>query len=180
MKDTRTYKIYPSNLDIVDAIKQFDEYLSKADYKPNNQYNKYLVLEVDPYRKLYAGSWAEFIDLLERYPAALPKFDFRWKKNGNIEITVQVNFYASMLEMSAKSDDPDRVAGLHEILKTVFKASNPPVSYKPISRYNLKKSIFITHRFDDRGKEIAGIISNYCSLLGFEVKDGMGWDTKAK
>ena len=126
-----------------------------------------------------AESWAEFIDLLERYPTALPVYFYcDWKKNGNIKIAVEVSVDASKLEISARSDDPDRVAGLHETLKTVFKASNPPVSYKPISRYNLKKSIFIAHRFDERGNEIAGIISKHCSLLGFEVKDGMGYESR--
>lgn len=47
-----------------------------------------------------------------------------------------------------------------------------------ISRYNLKKSIFIAHRFDDRGNDVAGIVSRYCSLLGFEVKDGMGYESR--
>jgi len=37
MKEKRTYEIYPSNLDIVGAIKQFDEYLSKGGYKPDNK-----------------------------------------------------------------------------------------------------------------------------------------------
>jgi hypothetical protein len=138
-----------------------------------------LSLQVDPYRRLNAASWAEFIDLLERYPSALPSFKFGWKKKDNTWIAAAVTVLESRLIISANSDDHDRVAGLHETLKTVFKASNPPISEKPISRYNLKKSIFIAHRFDELGNEIAGIISKYCGLLGFAVKDGIGYENRA-
>ncbi|HJX30444.1 MAG TPA: hypothetical protein VJ624_01135 [Thermodesulfobacteriota bacterium] len=179
MEENREYKIYPSNLDIVGAIKQFGEYLSKAGYKPNKKNEGcVLSLQVDPYRRMNAESWVEFIDLLEKYPAALPSFNFGWKKKGNIEIAAAVTVFKSHLLISVRSDDPDRVTGLHETLKTVFKASNPPISDKSISRYNLKKSIFIAHRFDERGNEIASIISKYCMLLGFEVKDGMGYESR--
>ena len=179
MEENRIYSVYPSNLDVVSAIKQFDEYLSKAGYEPNKKTEgSNLSLQVDPYRSLSAESWAEFIDLFERYPSALPSFNFGWTKTGDIVIAAAVTVLESKLIISAKSDDHDRVAGLHETLKTVFKASNPPVGYKQISRYNLKKSIFIAHRFDERGDKTAGIISKYCSLLGFEVKDGTGYESR--
>lgn len=179
MEENREYKIYPSNLDIVRAIKEFDEYLSKAGYKPNKKSEGgTLSLQVDPHRWLNAESWPEFLDLLERYPSALPSFNLSWKKKGFITIAAAVTVHKSGLLISAKSDDHDRVAGLHEALKTAFKASNPPVSYKPINRYNLKKSIFVAHRFDDHGNEVASIISRYCSLLGFDVKDGMGYESR--
>src|SRR5271157_3140044 len=144
MEENRVYKVYPSNLSIVGAIKQFDEYLSKAGYKPvKNTAGCVLRLEVNPYRWLNAESWTEFIDLLERYPSALPSFNFGWKKMVNIEVAAAVTVFKSHIIVSAKSDDHDRVAGLHEVLKTAFKASNPPVGDKPISRYDLKRSIFI-------------------------------------
>jgi hypothetical protein len=179
MEENRIYSVYPSNLDIIGAIKQFDEYLAKAGYKPNKKSEgSKLSLQIDPYRWLNAESWAEFIDLFERYPSALPSFNFGWTKKGNIWIAAAVTVFESKLLISVNSDDPDRVAGLHETLKTFFKASNPPVSHKPIGRYNLKRSIFVAHRFDDRGNEVAGIISKYCSLLGFEVKDGIGYESR--
>ena len=50
MEENRIYSVYPSNLDVVGAIKQFDEYLSKAGYKPNKKTEgSALSLQVDPY-----------------------------------------------------------------------------------------------------------------------------------
>lgn len=180
MEENRTYQIYPSNLDIVSAIKQFTEYLSKGGYKPIDYTDKHtLSLQVDPYRRLNARSWAEFIDLLERYPSALPiDFNFGWKKEDNRWIAAAVTISQSSLLISVNSEDHDKVIGLHEILKSAFKASNPPIHNKPICRNNLKKTIFIAHRFDNVGNEIAGIISKFCSLLGFDVKDGMGYESR--
>ncbi|OHB67909.1 MAG: hypothetical protein A2Y77_03445 [Planctomycetes bacterium RBG_13_62_9] len=179
MEENRVYNTYPSNLDIVRAIKEFDEYLSKSGYKPNDRSEGgTLSLQVDPHRRLNAESWAEFITLLERHPSALPSFNFGWTKEGDIWIAAAVSVRESQLVISVNSSDHDRVAGVHEVLKAAFKASNPPTSEKPMSRYRLKKSIFIAHRFDDRGKEVGGIIGRFCSLLGFEVKDGMGYESR--
>jgi hypothetical protein len=181
MEENRLYRIYPSNLDIVSAIKQFDEYLSKAGYEPDMRKaeGQTLTLRVDPHRWLNAGHWLEFLNLLERYPSALPSFNFGWlKKKEGIWIAVAVTVSESKILISVKSDDLDRVAGLHEVLKTAFQASSPPMHNKPISLYNLKKSIFIAHRFDEFGNETAGIIIKYCALLGFDVKDGMGYENK--
>jgi hypothetical protein len=181
MEEGRIYKIFPSNLDIVSAIKQFDEHLTKAGYEPDKRKveGRQLSLQVDPYRRLNAETWPEFIDLLKRYPSSLPSFNFGWlKRNEDIWIAAAVTVSESKILISVKSDDHDRVTGLHDVLKTVFHASSPPISHKPISMYNLKKSIFIAHRFDERGNEIASIINKYCSLLGFEVKDGMGYENR--
>ena len=119
MEENRRYNIYPSNLDIVGAIKQFDEYLSKAGYKPSKKTEGcILTLQVDSYRWLNAESWPEFIDLFERHPSALPSFNFVWRKKGIIWISVAVTVFESGLLISVKSNDHDRVAGLHEALKT--------------------------------------------------------------
>ncbi len=179
MEENRIYEVYPSNLDIVSAVKQFDEYLSKAGYKPGKKAEGCeLKLQIDTHRWLNAQSWPEFIELFERYPSALPSFNFSWSKKNGVRIAAAVTVFKSQLIVSVNGDDHDRVAGLHEVLKNIFKASNPPTVHKPIGKYNLKKSIFIAHRFDERGNEIAGIISKYCSLLGFEVKDGMGYENR--
>ena len=114
-----------------------------------------------------------------RHSSALPNFNFGWfKQKENIWIAVAVSFFESKLIISVRSDDHDRVAGLHEVLKTAFNASNSPINRKPISRYNLKKTIFISHRFDGQGKKTAEIVNKFCSLLDFEVKDGIDYESK--
>jgi hypothetical protein len=179
MEENRQYRIFPSNLNVVNAVKQFSDYLKKSGYVPSD-FSKgcKLSLEVDQFRTISAENWFEYIDLLERYPSSLPSFNYGWTKKGENGIAAAVTFFKSNLIVSVRSIDHDKVAGLHEVLKTILCASNLPVINNKIRKYDLKKTIFLAHKFDESGNEIARIIDRFCSLLGFDIKDGMGYESK--
>jgi hypothetical protein len=183
MEENRNYPSFPKGIDIVDAIRQFDEYLSRNGYEPIKERSagSKLTIEVDPYRWINAGTWREFLDLLKRYPLGLPDFNFGWTKDkGRVGLAVAVTFSKTNIIVSVNSDDPDRVAGVHEVLKSLFQASAPPppAINGQISKHTSKKSVFIAHRFDEQGNAVAEIVMRFCSLLGFDVKDGMGYESR--
>jgi hypothetical protein len=43
MEENRIYTVYPSNLNVVDAILEFDEYLSRVGYKPLKKNESWLI-----------------------------------------------------------------------------------------------------------------------------------------
>lgn len=85
----------------------------------------------------------------------------------------------SSLSVSVRSDDLDVISSVHDNLRDCFHASNPHQDQiQRLSKYGLKKSIFLAHRFDEIGNEIFAIVSRFLSRLGFEVKEGSGYETK--
>ncbi len=182
MQEDREYSVYPSNLDILSSFRQFDEYLKINKYKPQEPKSDShsLSLHIGEFRRLHAENFQEFMRLLETYPNALPIYvHYYWGKNASLGFSTIINIRKSGLEVCVRSDDLDIISSIHDHVKSFFQASNPgeDVSAK-VSKYGLKKSIFLAHRFDEYGNDVSGKLNTFLRRLGFDVKEGSGYETK--
>jgi len=182
MEDSRKYSVYPSDLNILRAFKYFREYLKENKYEGGKQQrNEHkFILNVSPYRTLLAIDFEEFIKLLEKFPNSLPlEIHTTWKKKTDIGFANYIYLDKSHLMVSINSDDLDIVSSIHDKLKECFQASNPQQDkIERLSKYDLKKSIFLAHRFDDYGNKQAAILNRFLSSLGFDVKEGSGYEAR--
>lgn len=182
MEDGRTYSVYPSDLEMLGAFKEFRQYLKDNKYEGGRtQTSEHKFgLDVGPYRNLYADDFDTFIRLLEKYPKSMPlELHSSWKKKDKSWFATYVRVRKSGLTISVKSDDLDVISAIHEKWKECFQASNPHQDQiERLSTYDLKKSVFLAHRFDDYGGSVASILSRFLGLLGFDVKEGSGYEAK--
>ena len=85
----------------------------------------------------------------------------------------------SSLSISVKSDDLDIISSVHDNLQQCFQASSPHQGQMDrLSKYGLKKSIFLAHKFDENGSDLATILNKFLIRLGFDVKEGEGYEAK--
>lgn len=181
MRDTRTYSIYPSDLNILAAVKQFRDYLKENKYKETREgISIYFFLVISSNRELWADTFEEFIKLLEKYPSSLPlTINSSWKKKDVSIFNAHIKVRKSGLEISVESKDLDIISAIHEKLKDCFQASNPHQNQiDRLSIYDLKKSVFLAHRFDDYGNSMASKLKTFLERLGFDVKEGSGYEAK--
>ena len=183
MEDSRDYSVYSSNLDILSAFQCFQEYLHEAKYEGGKKTNTTheLKLTVSHYRTLLASDFDEFMRLLAKFPNSLPVtvHTFWKKKKSDKSFANYIYVSKSILSISVKSDDLDIISAVHDKLKDCFQASNPHQDQiEHLSKYDLKKSIFLAHRFDDYGTKMADVLSRFLLRLGFDVKEGSGYEAK--
>lgn len=183
MRDTRSYPAYPSDLDVLSSFMKLEEYLRKCNYEedkraycPNIQYE----LEVSSTRTLKADSFHECIDLLRQFPQSLPIVIHGHFINQKKEkVAVIVFLRKSGLSVTIESTDLNIISAFHEKGKEFFQASNPLENEeKPVSRYGLKKTIFLAHRFDEAGNEICSRLKTFLKRVGFDVKEGAGYEAR--
>ena len=182
MQEDREYSVYPSDLDIPEAFRSFEEYLKSNGYTPTEQKSDSHSLTVydGEFRRLHAENFDEFMRTLAKHPGALPIYlHYYWKKGKDNGFSAIINLRKSGLEVCVRSDDLDIVSSIHDRIRTFFKASNPlEANAERVSKYGLKKSIFLAHRFDDYGNKIAADVNTFLRRLGFDVKEGSGYETK--
>jgi hypothetical protein len=182
MEDSREYSVYPSDLNILKAFRDFKEYLDDSGYegdKKTSNSHKF-TLEVSPYRSLLASDFNEFLKLLEKFPHSLPlEVHTYWKKKENIWFANYIRISKAKLVTSVNSDDLDIVSAIHDKVRELFHASNPhQEQIERLAKYDLKKSIFLAHRFDEYGNKQAEILGRFLRRLGFDVKEGSGYEAK--
>jgi len=182
MEDSRTYSVYPSNLNIPASFRCYKEFIESREYeggKITTEKHKFS-LDVSPYRTLLAKDFKEFMLLLDKYPQSLPiELHTRWEKGSNLWFANYIYLSKSSLSISVKSDDLDIISSVHDNLQQCFQASNPHQSQiERLSKYGLKKSIFLAHRFDGHGNKVASLLNRFLVCLGFDVKEGEGYETK--
>ena len=182
MEDSRDYSVYPSNLDIPAAFKCYRDFMKSRGYEGGKitTSNHKFSLDVSPYRTLLANNFVEFIGLLEKYPHSLPiEIHTKWEKGKNIWFANYIYITKSSLSVSVKSDDLDVISSVHDNIQQCFQASNPHgEQIERLSKYGLKKSIFLAHRFDEIGNSLSANLERFLVRLGFDVKEGSGYETK--
>lgn len=183
MKDIRIYPAYPSDLDVLSSFMKLEEYLRRCNFEEDESANCPRIqytLEVSSTRTLIAHSFHEFIDLLRQFQQSLPinihGHFFNKKKE---HVTIIVSLLKSALIVTIESNDLNIISAFHEKAKGFFQASNPLENEeKPVSRYGLKKTIFLAHRFDEAGNEICSRLNTFLKRLGFDVKEGAGYEAR--
>jgi len=181
VKDTRKYSVYPSDLNILESFQRLQEMLKRMqfveDLKANcDQVRFSVTLPGD--RRLLAVTFAEFLDILHNSPAPLTTWTHsHWKKK-DIGIAIDIDISVSGIDVGV-SGDLAVILGMHDAIRDVFHASSPEPQRSPsLSRYNLKKSVFLAHRFDDQGNSAARAVSTFLARLGFQVLEGEGYESK--
>jgi hypothetical protein len=180
MEDSRSYSVYPSDLNILMAFRSFKEYLADNKFKGGkrtSQAHKFR-LEVSRYRTLLADDFDEFLKLLEQFPNALPlEIHTKWEKRPNKAFANYIYISKSELMVSVNSGDLMLSSAIHDKLRECFSASNPhQEQMERLSKYEQKKSIFLAHRFDEYGNKQAEILNRFLCRLGFDVKEGSGYE----
>ncbi|MBI4619274.1 MAG: hypothetical protein HY739_03795 [Desulfobacterales bacterium] len=182
MQEDRDYSVYPSDLNVLEAFKSFDEYLKSNGYTPTGQKSESHSLTIydGEFRRLHAENLDEFMGTLSKHPGALPIYlHYYWKKGKDKGFSAIINVKRSGLEVCVRSDDLDIVSSIHDRIRTFFKASNPlEDTSERVSKYGLKKSIFLAHRFDEYGNKVAANVNTFLRRLGFNVNEGSGYETK--
>lgn len=183
MQEDRDYTVYPSDLNIPVSFDRFNNYLVRAGYKPMKQKTSSHALTIHDgnHRRLYAENFEEFLETLKHHPKALPIYiHYNWYKTEDDWISTIIEIQKSGIYTSVRSLDLDKVSSIHDRIKECFQASNPDGGKSPeIYKNNFKKSIFLAHRFDDYGNKIAANLNKFLCRLGFDVKEGGGYETKS-
>jgi hypothetical protein len=182
MKEIRKYPVYPSDLDRLRAFRQVAEHLAHCNYTERLGYCKSqrFILYVNENRSIHAGSFAEFLQVLEEHRHALPLWvHSHWHTQKSEDVMCGIDIRRGNLEVSAEADDLNTMAALHDRVRDIFSASAPQPEKAPyLSRYDLKKSVFVAHRFDDTGKAVAGLLMTFLRRLGYDVAEGGGYEAR--
>lgn len=180
MQDDRDYSVYPSDLDVLGAFTKFYQYLKGQGYTPMKRVTEgfYFEITVSPHRTLHAENYDEFLSLLAEHPKALPiSIHTRFEKDKVMGFAFIIRVRSSGLETSVRCDHLEVLSSIHDRIRENFKAYNPNEDRKTeFFRRGLKKSVFLAHRFDENGTETAASLSEFLRRLGFDVKEGSGYE----
>ncbi len=182
MQEFRTYPVYPSDLDVYGAFGQVAEYLAQCKYTEYRSLcpNERFTLDLNQNRSVGARTFVEFLQVLEKHPHALPLLvHSHWKTQKGENVMCGIDIRRTNLTVSAEAEDLNTMAALHDKVRDIFRASAPEPERSPhLSRYDLKKSVFLAHRFDDSGKTVAGSLKVFLQRLGFDVAEGAGYEAR--
>ena len=184
VKDIRAYTIYPSNLDLVIAFSEIEQYFHNNGFSeqtfcrcPNNKFN----IDVDGRNSLCVRNFKNVLKILKKNPHPREIYiHSHWiNKKTKKEYMWSITQAAPCIVISIESDDLTFIDGLHEQTRKIFQASNPIPEKSPyLSRCNLKKTIFLAHRFDSEGKDASNTLGHFLRRLGFQVIEGEGYEAR--
>ena len=182
MRESRSYKVFPSNLDYKSAFGRLFEHMKRCKYKENQIActNIRHTVTLDSTRSLETKDCSELLDILTRNPN--PKqvtMHSHWDtgKSGDLGCIIIID--QRSLSVTIESTDLNLLAGTHDSVRQLFQASNPPMEKSAtLSRYEAKKSVFLAHRFDGDGKAVAHSLDRFLSRLGFYVLEGVGYEAR--
>jgi hypothetical protein len=94
-------------------------------------------------------------------------------------VEILINISRREIELGVGSGDLALLELLHRQLQENFHASNPaPEKSRILSKWSLKKTIFLAHRFDEQGKLTAAAVLKFLSRCGFSVVEGEGYEAR--
>lgn len=184
MRDNRKYSVYPSDIDVVQGFRLVEKFLAECKMKevacncPNTRFN----LKISETRDLNVETFSEFLKLLEQHRGGAIRLHSHWKKRLGSIVTVGIELIPSHLQVyiDADADEVSLIMGIHGKIQEIFQASNPMPEKSPsLERQNLKKSIFLAHRFDETGLDVARKLMRFLQGLGFYVLDGIGYEANS-
>jgi len=182
MRDIRRYSVYPSNLNMLESFDKLDNFLKSFNFEEEvgKCGNSNCKIRINSERSIQANDYEEFMKILVEYPQALPidiHSHFKNAKNDTVGIIMTVE--TSGASVIIESDDLHLISSFHDKIKNIFQLLNPKEELeKKVSKYNLKKSIFLAHRFDNMGNEYSRIMIRFLSSIGFKVLEGSGYESR--
>jgi hypothetical protein len=182
MRETRQYKVYPSDLKLREAFEGLLTHMKRCGYAENQQAcdNVKYNVELKDSRSLETRDYTEFVEILGRFPVVANLIAHsHWDTGKSGDLGCIVLLRPSSLSITVESTDLNVLAGTHDVIRQLFSASNPTQDRSPqLNRWDLKKSIFLAHRFDQEGNLVAATLSRFLTLLGFDVLEGMGYEAR--
>lgn len=100
-----------------------------------------------------------------------------WKRKDE-EVVLAIRVRRSGIDVTVSSDDSTILAGLHDKIADIFQARNPVIENGANSRYDLRPTVFLAHRFDEQGKKYAEVVGRFLRQLGFEILQGEGYEAR--
>lgn len=182
MKETRKYTVCPSDLEPLGCFERFRDYLKKCGFTPEPDplcRNMGSSLHFGDTRILRSSDFAEFLETLRDNPRAFPiMMHFHWVRKKD-SFAIDIGLWKSRIEVTIGADDPTIMAAVHDKVAEIFSASNPVPDKSPsVSKCDLKRSVFLAHRFDEQGNKTASVLATFVRRLGFDVKEGDGYETR--
>jgi len=181
MDDSRTYKIYPNDLDLYDAYKAFYEHLKKCNYTENIKSGCREIefdAQISDERRLRTHRTDEFLEIIKQYRNPISTWTHcHWEK-GDDDIGITIGVKRSEIDTTIKAKDLTIIGGLHDKICEVFQARNPIREKSSKLRYDLKRTVFVAHRFDKPGNDYANELMRFLRRLGFEVVEGEGYEAR--
>lgn len=182
MNDIRAYTTYSSDPNLQGCFRLVWDYFSDCRYKENWKACEQASISftVNANRTITLRSFKEMDRLFEQHPRPEKlHLHTHWKARGEV-IRFMVTAEPSVLVVSVQSDDPNLVAGVHERVKGIFKASGDTPERSPDPRRTqCRKSVFVAHRFDDTGRATSATLCTFLRRLGFSVSEGEGYQANA-
>jgi hypothetical protein len=182
MRDARKYTVYPSNLDIMASFQKLRDYLSKMNIIEDQKsygctlFGYSVTLPGD--RRLRTYNFSEFLDFLKDFCNPLSISTHSHWKTKTAAVSIDIDINGSGIDVAVEGE-LTTILAVHEIIRDVFKASmSEPKKSPSLSRYNVKKSVFLAHRFDEEGNRTAKTINTFLMRLGFDVLKGEGYETR--
>ena len=183
MRDGRKYSIYPSTLNLLNAFCDIETYFTETGFEKRTgvcSNDKYHV-DLDDKQWLQGRNYADILKILRKHPNPQEvNVHSHWKnKKGKQEIMWGIRLTSSSITLDIEADDLTFLDGLHEQSRRIFQASNPTPEKSPyLSRYNLKKTIFMAHRFDESGRNISAALEKLLRRIGFQIVEGEGYEAR--
>lgn len=181
MYDSRQYRIYPNDLSIRTAYESLYNHLERCGYVENKKPSCSQVVFIvclSNERTLQTRTSQEFLALLKQYPTPQSlSTHCHWVKKDAL-VTVEVNVQSSKIDTTVSADDLTTLAGLHDKIAEFFQARNPIEEKRSVSRYDLKPTVFLAHRFDEQGRNYAETLERFLRRLGFEVLEGDSYEAR--
>jgi len=182
VRETRRYSVYPSNLDIAAAFGRLRDHFQASKYSEDASACENVRYTVDwaDSRSLETRSYDEFLKILAqgtRPEKVVAHSHWDTRSIGDLGCIIGVN--PGSLNVVVESSDLNLLAGTHDIVRQLFEATNPPRDRPQfLRRWDLKKSVFLAHRFDDQGTRDAHTLEMFLIRLGFEVLEGAGYEAR--
>lgn len=185
MKDIRQYRVFPSNLNLIEAFTSLFGVLSDSNYKEITRSwfvsiscVKYCIESGTDRRHIIVSSHKEFLKKLCNIQPLSIDIHSHWRSR-NEYITLIITITSSYIIVTFEGDNETTLSGLHAQFIRIFQIpSDLLFDHKNINSLNFKKTVFIAHRFDDDGKYIASQISRFLHELGFYVLEGEGYEAR--
>jgi hypothetical protein len=181
MDDSRQYRIYPNDLSLRTAYEAVYDHLQRCGYAENKEsycHEIGFTVRLSDERTLRTRTSQEFLELLKQYPAPHSTWTHcHWKKK-DTEVKLTIEVRRSGIDTMVSADDLTTVAGLHDKISEIFQARNSPEEKGGVSRYDLKPTVFLAHRFDEQGRSYAETVERFLRRLGFEVLEGEGYEAR--
>lgn len=182
MRETRRYCVYPSDLKLQLAFKELLDHMVRCGYEEDpkacDKISYTVVLQED--RTLETRRYSEFMDVLSRYYSVERiTAHSHWKTGRFGDLGCIVDLDRRSLHVIVESSDLNLLSGTHDVVRQLFHASNPAGDKSPVlQRWNLKKSVFLAHRFDECGTRSAATVGVFLRRLGFDVAEGSGYEAR--